>query len=415
MAAFLREFMTRGQATSLSLAGALFALAACAATPDTAGVVYVVPDSSVEARSMVEAPDRSAQTFQTIDEIYPVAVVAARPGEALEVAPRPLDQPILLGARALTLEEALAESDTNAFLVMKDGKIVYERYFNGADAHTQFIGWSISKSVTSILVGLALEEGAIASLEDPVERYLPELQGTAFEGASILNLLEMRGGTSYTEQSRSGPPTVNILAGRSLFQQQTRFTDLEGAGLERLHPPGEVFNYSTLTASLLGKVVESATGETLAAYMSRRLWQPAGMQDEAYWMLDGQPGVGDEFAGGGVNATARDYARLGQMMLDGGRVGNVQVVPEDWVAVSTVHTRAEPAMPGTPRGYGYMWWTFVGMDLYEAVGIHGQFISVDPVTNTVIVKLSYWPERGSGPRAIESHQLFSGVRAQLAD
>ncbi|MCI4646085.1 MAG: beta-lactamase family protein [Hyphomonadaceae bacterium] len=415
MAAFLERLTMRGQTALLSLAGAVFTLAACATAPTSPDVAYVVPDSSVEARSTVEAPERSAQTFQSIDEIYPVAVVAARPGAPLAEAPRALDQTITLGGRSLSLEDALTETFTNAFLVMKDGEIVYERYFNGADAETQFIGWSISKSVTSILVGLALEDGAIASLDDPVELYLSELEGTAFEGATILNLLEMRGGTSYTEQSRSGPPSVNILANRALFQQQARFTDIADLGLERLHPPGEAFNYSTLTASLLGKVVESATGETLAAYMSRRLWQPAGMQDEAYWMLDGPPGEGDEFAGGGVNATARDFARLGQMMLDGGRVGDVQVVPEDWVAASTVHTREEPVIPGAPRGYGYMWWTFVGLDLFEAVGVHGQFISVDPVTNTVIVKLSYWPERGSGPRAMESHQLFTQVRAQLAD
>ena len=416
MAAFRRQLAMRGPAAVLIVASTLLALAACATATIPPDVTYVVPESSVDARSTVEAPEKSAHTFQSIDEIYPVAIVAARPGSPLKSSPRPLDQPIMLpGGRSLSLEDALTETYTNAFLVMKDGEIVYERYFNGADAETQFIGWSISKSVTSILVGLALEDGVIASLEDPVELYLPELEGTAFEGATLLNLLEMRAGTSYTEQSRSGPPTVNILANRALFLQQARFTDISDLGLVRLHPPGEAFNYSTLTASLLGKVVENATGETLAAYMSRRLWQPGGMHNDAYWMLDGLPDEGDEFAGGGLNATARDFARLGQIMLDGGRIGDAQVIPEDWITASTVHTRQDPVIPGAPRGYGYMWWTFLGLDLFEAVGIHGQFISVDPVTNTVIVKMSCWPERGSGPRAMESHQLFTQVRAQLTD
>jgi CubicO group peptidase (beta-lactamase class C family) len=125
--------------------------------------------------------------------------------------------------------------------------------------------------------------------------------------------------------------------------------------------------------------------------MTERLWKPAGMESYGFWMLDGAPGTGREFNGAGFNAVARDYARFGLMMLHGGKVGSKQIVPQDWVKTATAPRETEPVAPGSPLGYRYQWWTIAGTDAYLALGLQGQFIYVDPATETVIVKLSYFP------------------------
>lgn len=393
----------------------LVLLASCSTIPPSA--TFAAPSVElIESREAVESYPASAQRFQSMREIFPVAIVEASPGGPLPVRESPLPESFSLGDQSLGLEDILSATDTNALIVIRDGVIIHESYLNGSTAETRFIGWSISKSVTSLLFGIALTDGDIESIDDPVEKYLPDLAGSPFEGATLRNLLEMRGGTSYREQPMFGQPShVDPLAAQSIFENRKRFTDLSEVDVEKQGEPGDAFNYSTLTASLLGRVIEAATGVTLAEYTSEKLWKPAGMQDDAYWMLDGPLGTGDEWAGGGFNASARDFARLGLMVLQNGELGGEQIVPADWIEVSTVHTRSEPVIPGTPRGYGYQWWTFVGTEIHEAVGVHGQFISIDPFTNSVIVKMSYWPERGSGKHAMEHHAFFTSIRASMAD
>ena len=226
-------------------------------------------------------------------------------------------------------------------------------------------------------------------------------------------MLEMRAGTDYSERARVGTADVDVLAEQSLFTGQRRFTDFTSLEIERTSDPGESFNYSTLTTSILGRVLEEAYGLPLAEITESILWQPMGAQSDGFWMLDGEPPAGRAFAGGGFNAVARDYARLGLMVLQGGVIDGIRVVPEAWIAESTRYESDEPVWPGTPRGYGYQWWTFVGTRIHEAVGIHGQYISIDPDTDTVIVKLSYWPERGGGER--ETFLLLNAVRGLIKE
>ncbi len=365
------------------------------------------------ARRHVEDYTISAVSFRSMDDFFYTDSVAALPGEPLASDPVSLDFSVTLGNTTMGLQDALRHTHTNALLVMKDGKILYEQYLNASNPDSRFISWSMAKSVTSILFGIALEQGAINSLDDTVDMYLPEFKDTAFEGVTLKNMLMQRAGTSYSEYTLTGTPDVNILADQSLFRGEKRFTDIRTLGLNRDSDQGESFNYSTLTSCILGRVIEVATGVPLAQYTEDMLWKPAGMQKSAYWMLDGKPGTGQAFAGGGFNATLVDYARIGQLMLNGGSIDGKQVVPANWVKTSTTYTGSDPVLSGTPRGYGYQWWTFLGTEIYEAVGIHGQFISVDPKTNTVIVKLSYWPERGSGDFAKENHQLLTAIRQHI--
>ena len=162
--------------------------------------------------------------------------------------------------------------------------------------------------------------------------------------------------------------------------------------MTRAYPPGQHYNYSTFETCVLGWVLERATKQSLAQFMTERLWKPAGMESHGFWMLDGAQDVGREFAGGGFNAVARDYARLGLMMLQNGRAGTRQVLPEQWVRESTHPALREAADPAEPAfGYHYQWWPIVGSEAYMARGLQGQAIFIDPGTGTVVVKLSYYP------------------------
>ena len=385
-----------------------------------AGIVLLAACSEpkfdvVDARRAVEDYRISAVSFRSIDRFFPTAVV--RRGEGVtplkSVASELSDKTLVdIGEGPVELAAALRATDTNALLVLKGGDIVFERYFNGADENSRFIGWSISKSIVSLLVGIAVSEGHIHDIDDAADRYWPELANTPYAGVSIRDLLQMRAGVNYSEWTRFGTADVDVLADQSLFRGERRFTDLSQLELQRVAEPGTAFNYSSLTSTILGRVVEEATGSTLAEYTEATLWQPAGMQADGFWMLDGDPPDGHAFGGGGFNAVARDYARLGLMVLRQGQINNRQIVPTEWIRDSVVYEGTEPVLPRTPRGYGFQWWTFLGTDIHEAVGIHGQFISIDPVTDTVIVKTSYWPERGGGERA--NMLLLNALRAEVA-
>ena len=386
------------------LLGVLITLSACSES---------LQGDIVSARRSVEDYRISSVTFRSMERFFPTVQVARgahiMPIEMATSRPITLDSPVNIGDGDMQLADALAATDTNALLVFKDGKLVFEHYRNGATEDSRFIGWSMSKSVVSLLVGIALDEGVIGTIDDPVERYWPAMSATPFGEVSIRHMLEMRAGVDYTEWVRFGEPDVNVLAQQSLFTNEKRFTDVEVLELERVAAPGEVFNYSTLTTAVLARVLEEAWGKPLADLTSEKLWQPAGMQADAFWLLDGPPPDGQAFGGGGINATARDFGRLGLMVWQKGELNGTRIVPADWIAVSTRHEGDEPVWPGTPRGYGYHWWTFIGTNIHEAVGIHGQFVSIDPDTNTVIVKLSHWPERGGGER--QNLQLLNSLRS----
>ena len=373
-------------------------------------------DRLAAARAYAETYQVSAVSFRAMDAFFPHEVVqASLAPRTLPVEPLPLHDVFELDG--LSLETVLAETDTNALLILSRGRIVYERYFNGADARSRFVGWSMSKSLVSVLFGIAFADGVIEALNDPVEKYLPDLAGSAYGQVTLENMLRMRAGVDYSEGPRYGlfgPSDLDRQVAASLFRNQRRFTDIEQLALKSDSPQGETFNYSTLTSTVLGRVVESATGQSLAEYTQTRLWVPGGMSESAYWLLDGPSGEGHAFGGGGFNATARDFARWGQLMLDGGSRDGVPIIPIDWIQRSTLHQGSNPVIPGTPRGYGYQWWTVMGTSVFEAVGIHGQFLSIDPASETVIVKLSYWPERGGGTQARRHLVLFDRLRTSIA-
>lgn len=344
-------------------------------------------------------------TFHSIDSIFNTALVKTRPTPSILVRDEhPLDFTYTFDGKSYQADDVLERTYTNALLVMKNDKIVYENYRNFTGPKTHFLSMSMAKSVTSILVGAALEDGHIKSLDDQVVAYVPELKGTPFDGASVRDLLLMKSGVDREDnyQPPAGSPGAQLREDTMVLNR--RRTVDEAFMVKRADKPGQTFRYSTLNTNILGWVLEKAIGKPVNEYMSERLWIPLGAEADGFFLTDGPPGIGRPTNGMGFNAVLRDYARIGQMMLHQGRLGNRQIISANWVKESTVPTGPEPVTPREHQGYQYQWWTLVDSNAYMAVGLQGQFIYVDPDTRTVVVKLSYFPLTDA--RAYEESEAF---------
>ena len=363
------------------------------------------------------SPDGRVQKFQTAESIYPVRKVNAGPdvwtlpksSKAGNFSPS-----YVFGDAKYGIDEFNERTKTNALLVLKDGEIVYERYLNGSKPATRFVSFSTGKSFTSTVVGIAIEEGLIKGVNEPMVRHLPSLTGSAYDGNTFRDALQMVSGVEWDELAYDwadeSQPLVRLW-NQSYVEQRYRF--VEGANtLRRAHPPGQHYNYNTMETSLLGWAVENAANRRFSRYFEEKIWQPAGMEFDAAWILDGPEDIGREMTGGGLLAALRDFGRFGQLMANAGRGNGRQIVSADWVRAATTPDRDAiqygKLYDGYPLGYGYQWWLFDN-GRFEAVGVYGQFIYVAPEENVVIVKLSYWPEAWVEDMEYETYAFFDAV------
>lgn len=348
-------------------------------------------DTLVNARASMFFPGLNYLTFQHFDKLFSTRTVAAgRQVWQLPSTATTLTGPFQFEGDDYELDAFLEKTRTNGLLVIKDGTIVHEQYRNSMTPATRHTVFSMSKSIIATLIGIARSEGAIGSLDDKVTDYLPAMAGSGYDGETIEQVLSMRSGVNWEERYEFGSDTqLTEVHDNALVAYNYRWCDYA----ERSEPnvtPGEAFNYSTLDTSVLGCLLATATGSTVADYMSEKLWQPAGMEHPGYWIMDGPEPVGDEFYGAGFNATLRDLGRFGLMMLNEGQANGRQVVPSDWVSASTIPDAGyEPIEPGATFGYQYQWWTLADSNAYTAIGLFNQFIYIDPDRDVVIVKLSY--------------------------
>ena len=367
-------------------------------------------------RAFLEPEDRAAK-FQRPDQVFPHRVATASPN------PLPLPQAELPAGfdiryewqgNTYGIDEFNERTNTNALLILKDGKIVREIYRHGSTPETRFISFSTGKSFTSTLVGMAIEDGYIDSVDEPLTNYLPALIGSAYDGVTIKDALQMSSGVEWNEESYEFTDMSMPLSRHwEMSMVQHRYRYVEGANeLARVHEPGTHYNYNTLETCLLGWLVENATGMRLTSYMQERLWHPAGMEFDAAWMLDGQPEVGRELSGGMLAATLRDYGRYGLLMMNGGRAGDRQVISAEWVREATTPDRDAVAYGNLyedyPLGYGYQWWLFPN-GRFEGQGVYGQFIYVAPEDDVVIIKLSHWPDAWVDEAELESYAFFDAA------
>ena len=341
--------------------------------------------------------------FRNMRALFPVRDIKAPPQSlALDSGP-PMELPkdFKFDGKTEATESFLSSTDTTGLLVMKDGKVVYERYWRGNDVASRSICWSVSKSFVSALIGISVHDGAIKSIEDPVTNYLPELKGSAYDGVRIKDVLQMSSGASWNEDYSDWNSDINRF-GRT-FALGRSLTDFV-TSLKREHEPGTYNRYNSMDTQVLGMLLKKTTGKSLAEYLQEKIWLPLGMEKSAWWVTDD---FGAEFAAGGMNATLRDYARFGFLYLNKGEWNGVQVIPTEWIRQS-ITPDAPHLMPGkrasaeSQWGYGYQWWIPDDSGDFSAVGAYNQFIYVSPRKNLVIAKTS-------------ANHLFGTTDSELSD
>jgi CubicO group peptidase (beta-lactamase class C family) len=290
-----------------------------------------------------------------------------------------LPAPTLSAVPGAGLDGFLRATDTLAFVVVHDDRLVYERYFQGSDRSSLQTSFSVAKSFVSTLVGIAIDEGAIGSVSDPVTDYVPELadRDPRFERITLHDLLTMSSGIRYQEHSLPVPwgDDINTYYGTDLRDLAVNATEIE-------RPPGQAWLYNNYNPLLLGLVLERATGMSVSAYMSTRLWRPLGAEFDASWSLDSEAS-GFEKMESGLNAAPIDYARFGELFLHDGEWNDTRIVPEDWVRTATaLDATTDPA-----EDYQYFWWIDTERPgRFYALGNLGQYIYVAPDTGVVIVR-----------------------------
>ena len=327
--------------------------------------------------------------------------------KASTITPSPTPRPLPVGEplEVPGIDDYLRTQNTAGLVILQDGKVRLERYGLGFDAAGRWTSFSVAKSFTSTLVGAALQDGHIKSLEDEVSQYIPGLRGSAYDEVTIRQLLTMSSGVRWNEDYED--PRADV----AQFNNATPDEGLDATvsylrKLPRAHPPGEVWNYNTGETNLIGVLVSSATGKPLAQYLQERIWHPAGMESSATWLLGR---TGHEIAGCCIQAATRDFARFGLFVLANGVVDGKPVVPPDWFT-QAIRKQQDIGRPG--RGYGFQWWTYDD-GAVAAQGIFGQGIYIDPQRRLVIASNSNWTRATLGPEPEAREAFYAQVRALI--
>ncbi|MEO6742867.1 MAG: serine hydrolase [Caldimonas sp.] len=344
--------------------------------------------------------------FAQWDRLYPSRVIA----RGAQAKPLPEGAPLPSfaagGAGAAQLQRSIDEFQLAGIVVLHGGKLRLERYARGHSAAGRWVSFSIAKSLTSTLMGAAVRDGAVASVDDPVTRYIPELRDSAYDGVTVRHLLTMSTGAKWNEDY--GDPGADV----ALFYSMPVDAGLDATvsymkKLRREVAPGTRWHYNTGETNLLGTVVERATKKELAAYASEKIWARYGMEQDAAWTIDVS---GHVHAGCCMQASTRDFARFGQFVLDGARVDGASIVADGWLDAAT-HKQADIGAPG--RGYGYQWWT-VDNGTFSAIGIHGQQVLIDPGRRLIIAINSAWPVADFTPESLAARvALIVAIRAAI--
>lgn len=341
--------------------------------------------------------ERREQDLRRMPELIPHARIEPSP------TPRPLPE-----GEPMDLDPAafMQAQRVSGLIVIHDGRVRLERYGLGLTPQDHWDSFSMTKSLTSTLVGAALADGSIRSPYDLVTDYIPELAGGAYDGVQIAHVLTMTSGARWNEDYTDARSDV------ARFYLTPPPADLDASvaylrGLPREHPPGERWHYNTGETNLIGVLVARATGRPLAEYLKEKVWDPAGMEAPAFWMLDAQ---GKEAGGCCVSATLRDWGRVGLMALERGTVPGGQIADRRWFENATSQM---VDFPENDRGYGAQWWTRADGAQFEASGIFGQMIHVDPERKLVVVFLSAWPSATSRERSDERQAFLRELKAAL--
>ena len=346
--------------------------------------------------------DASFRALDTIPILSKANVIAAA-GNAYAL---PEGEPINL---TVDIDAYMSEQRTAGLIIVQDGKVRLEKYGLGFSAEGRWTSFSVAKSFTSTLVGAAIKDGFIKSIDDKVSDYLLDLKGSVYDEVSIRQLLTMTSGVRWTEDYEDKNSDVALFNGH-VAEPGVDATVSYMRTLSREAPPGEKWLYKTGETNLIGVLVSSATHKTLSDYLSEKIWTPFGMQQDGSWLLSN---TGQEISGCCIQAATRDFARYGLFMLNGAVIDGQTILPDGWIETATTK-QAETSHAS--KGYGYQWWTYDDGS-FAAQGIFGQGIFIDPKRQLVIASNSNWP-KATGPTTVGAqreafyHAVQTAVDAQ---
>ena len=354
-------------------------------------------------------PDVEVNTFRQIDKVFPSrAVPHGVSVYPLPASDRPLENVSFVSkGKKYDIYDYWSLNRVSGLLILNDGKIAYEDYELGNNEKSHWVSWSVVKSVSSTLVGAAIKDGYIGGLDDPVTKYLPEIAGGAYDGVTVRNVLQMASGVkwdeTYTDPKSDRRHMLNLQIEQKPGAIITFMSSLPRAGA-----PGTIWNYSTGETHVVGALVHAAVKRPLAQYLSEKIWSKFGMETDATWWLESPDGM--EVGGSGLSATLRDYGRFGLFVAEGGKANGQQVVPQGWYS----EAGSSKNVGGKTVDYGYMWWTFgdsaspIHRGAFQAEGIFGQFIYINPREHVVTVVWSARP-KPTGANTIDDADFFAGV------
>jgi len=357
------------------------------------------------------------ENFNRLAEIYPVSTMTAS-SNRFEFAEGPLielPRAFSYKDKQIDVETFLSETDTSAVLVIKDGEVRFERYMLTGGRDVNWMSMSVAKSFIATGIGIAVDENLI-DIHLPITDYVPSLLGSAYDNVRIKDVLQMSSGAAWNENYND--PNSDVMRLGSIMAIGGSMDEFV-ATLKRETEPGTLNHYNSTDTQALGMLLARATGKSVSEYLTEKVWHPLGMESDGYWLVDD---YNVELAFGGLNATARDYAKLGELHRLNGKWQGKQVVSEKWVQDAT-KPDAQHLMPGIhedfPLGYGYQWWIPESSEgEFSAIGVYNQFIYVNPTRNLVIVKLSAYSDYAtsldeSAYREIETIAFFREIGKQI--
>ena len=282
-----------------------------------------------------------------------------------------------------TIQDYINKFKVGGLIILRNGKILHEEYNFGNNQESRWISFSVTKSVTSMLLGAAIKDGFIKNVEEPVVTYLPHLIDSSYRDVTIKQVLHMSSGIKWNEDYTDPYSDVSLASGLNSLELYSYLNKLGKSS-----NPGEKFNYNTGEANLIGGIVRSAIGNNLSTYLEQKIWKPFGMEHDAYWVLDNDYSL--ELGGCCINATLRDYSRIGLFAMNKGITPEgVAVLPANWIDEST-----NPS--NNLKYYGYQWWLDgPEYESFYADGIFGQFIWIDPSSKIVVAMQSVWDSAAS--------------------
>jgi CubicO group peptidase (beta-lactamase class C family) len=367
----------------------------------TAQTVAITPDNTAQLRQvgaevLFWSQAQRDQNFPAMEKLFPGHVVKA----GGKVRPLPPGKPLAIPAARI--ETAMADLNIAGMIVVQDGKVRLERYARGYGPEGRWTSFSVAKSFTSTLVGAAIRDGYIKSIDDRVTRYIPDLAGGGYDGVTVRQLLTMTSGVKWNEDYTDPKSDVARMFSEAVPAGQDP-TVAYMKKLSRETAPGTKWVYKTGETNLIGVLVERATKKTLATYLSQKLWKPWGMERDAFWMVNP---AGHEVSGCCLSVSLRDYARMGLFALSGGK----GVVPKGWFARATSSQIPPSGDFAGGAGYGYQWWVLPG-GRYAAIGIFGQSIMIDPAKKLVIAVSSAWPRATGNDLSARRNALWTNLEA----